>query len=216
MSGPEVDGDTNLMRGAQMRDRSAKYYLIRAGLMAILGVGLWQLRTAREIEREESSRGEVEPPGQGGVANLERLAPKGLNHRAPMLAAGFGFDSSEDSEEEDSRLERREAFLKHERMLMAQTWGFDDEQHEKFENAAQRRNAQQARGVVFEQMERGDFPADELYKRLEEADEKDSRELREVLGSRLEEFETMQGHYEEAGLLSHPFEPSVRLAAMPN
>jgi hypothetical protein len=191
-----------------MKNRPNILYALLAGLIAMLGVGLWQLLPAKEIEKEIGLAREVELLGRGGAADLVGPAPGDLAGSVPRLAAGIGFDSGHNSDNATSRRAAREAFLKKERMLMAQTWGFSDEQWEKFEHASVR-NGRQERRAVFEQMLRGEFPREELDKRLVEADAKDSQELREVLGSHLQEYEMMQGHFEEAGLLDRPFEPPV-------
>jgi hypothetical protein len=97
-----------------------------------------------------------------------------------------------------------------ERALMAKTWGLSAEEHRRFEAAATAPTWE--RRAVYEVYLAGELPSEEFHKELQAADARDSKPLREVLGSHYEEYTLMRGHFAEAGLDHKPFEPPVYVA----
>jgi hypothetical protein len=109
--------------------------------------------------------------------------------------------------DEDPRRAEREEKARQERALMAKTWGLSAEEHRRFEAAATAPTWE--RRAVYEVHLAGELSAEQFQKELEAADARDSKALREVLGSRYEEYTLMRGHFAEAGLDRKPFEPPV-------
>jgi hypothetical protein len=83
-----------------------------------------------------------------------------------------------------------------------------EEQYRRFEAAATA--LPQQRRAVYERLSRGELIGEAFYKALEEADDRDSKELREILGQHYEEYTLMRGHFAEAGLDHIPFEPPTK------
>jgi hypothetical protein len=181
------------------------YVLVLIPLAALI-VGLWQFgwtkahdRTLPSVQERQRDTERVEAVG----LRLDRTGPPKL---APAVSARVPSSSSEQGWK--SRAER-EAAAKEERLLMAQTWSLSDEQLERFERAA-KRDDHRARSAVYGQYDRKEIGPEDLDNKLEEADKQDNAQLREALGSHYQEYELMQGHFVEAGLLNRPFEPPVR------
>ncbi len=89
---------------------------------------------------------------------------------------------------------------------MAKTWNMSDEQYQAFEAAATAVPHWERR-AVYERFLRGEIDREQLNKELPEADARDSKQLREALGTHYQEYELMRGHFAEAGLDHKPFEP---------
>ena len=89
---------------------------------------------------------------------------------------------------------------------MAKTWGMIDEQYQAFEAAATA-VPHLERKALYERFLRGEIDRGKFSKELPEADARDSKQLREVLGTHYQEYELMRGHFAEAGLDHKAFEP---------
>lgn len=94
-----------------------------------------------------------------------------------------------------------------ERALMAKTWGFTEDQLQRFEAAATAPRWE--RRAVYELYLSGELPIEQFYKELEAADARDSKKLRDILGPHYLEYTLARGHFAEAGLDKKPFEPPV-------
>jgi hypothetical protein len=105
----------------------------------------------------------------------------------------------------DQKRAVREEAARQERAIMARVWGFSAEQSEKFEAAATAPRAERA--SVYQELIAGQLTQAEFYKALEAADERDSAQLRTVLGSHYQEYSLMRGHFTAANLEHEPFVP---------
>ena len=92
-----------------------------------------------------------------------------------------------------------------ERALMAEVWNLDEDQRRKFEEAVSKPNLE--RVAVYEHLRAGTLSQADFPTALAAADQRDSAELRAVLGSHYQEYTLMRGHFAEAGLDRQPFVP---------